>query len=143
MAINKKYSHKAFTGQTFVDEPSDDFSNSEIKGSCFAQEVAYSSDAAHNDSPNHRDTEQVIFPRGMSNVTFTNCNLDNVFVPGPPVRIQGGSHRKIRVMNDLADWILDDVTNKPVEPMGKELLLRDGLSVDPADIPRVKLLEAK
>ena len=138
MAINEEYSYKDFTGQTFLGVDPDRFSNSEIVGSCFAQEVSYDADAAHNDSNNHRDTHQNVFPNGMHSITFTNCNLDNCKIPGPPTSISGGSNRRIRVMNDMEDWILHDTNHKPVEPMNKKMYQRLGLSIDPVDIATVK-----
>lgn len=141
MAINEKYSFKDFTGQTFLGVDPDEFSNSEIVGSCFAQEVLYSNDAAHNGSSNHRDTNQDVFPVGVHNITFTRCNLDNCKVGGPPTAINGGIHRKIRVMNDNEDWILG-IDHKPVEPIRKREFEQHSLSVDPADIRLARLLNS-
>jgi hypothetical protein len=52
--------------------------------------------------------------------------------------IEGGCHRKIKVQNDLEDWIFDGA-NAPVEPVAKKTFLALGLSIDPADIPPTKL----
>ena len=141
MAINEKYSFKDFTGQTFIGVDSDEFSNTEIVGSCFAQEVLYNIDASHLNSGKHEDTERDIFPSGMNNVTFRRCNLDNCKVSGVSVIVEGGIHRKIRVMNDLQDWVLDDSTFEPIEPISKKRYLELGLSIDPNNISVTKLSE--
>lgn len=136
--INTTYSLKDFTGQTFLEVDPDEFSNTEIVGSCFAQEAPYSEDASHNGSSNHRDTRQDVFPNGMHSVTFTRCNLDNCKVPGPPTIKVGGTHRKIRIMNDLEDWELG-ADNKPTAPMATRRYHEQGHSIDPADISATKL----
>ncbi len=135
MTNNAKYSGKDFTGQTFLDRDPDEFSNTEIVGTCFAQEAEYNANASYSGSTGHVDTSVNVFPPGMHGVTFTRCNLDNCKVPGPPTTIDArSSHRKIRVMNDGEDWVLGE-DNKPSEPVNKRLFAKHGLSVDPADIP--------
>ena len=135
MPINETYSHKDLSGQTFLDRDPDEFSNTEIVGTCFAQEAEYNANASHSGSTGHVDTSVDVFPPGMHGVTFTRCNLDNCKVPGPPTTIDSrSSHRKIRVMNDAEDWVLG-ANNKPAEPVNKRLFVKHGLSVDPVDIP--------
>jgi len=119
MALNEKYSYHDFMHQSFTDVPVSEFNNSEIVGSCFYQE----------NKPNH-----VIFPSGMTGVTFRKCNLDNVQIPPTCIVQSDCSLRKIRVQNDFEDWVLDN-SLKPVEPVNKKVFLGLGLSVDPADIP--------
>lgn len=106
MAINKKYSFKDFTGKSFLNINPDEFSNSEIKGSCFYQESPT--------SKIDKNPSVSIFPEGMIDVTFTRCNLDNVIIPSGNTIGEKNSHKKIRIMNDGRDWILDN-DNKPVE----------------------------
>lgn len=124
MGMNKKYSFKDFTHQSFKDHSVSEFSNSEIVGTCFYQE------AKENDVETYKD----IFPDGMTGVVFERCNLDNVFIP--PSNIIGSDcrHRRIKVQNDCGDWILDGSLN-PVEPMDKKRRLAEGRSMDPKDIP--------
>ena len=121
--INKKYSFKDFTAQSFASVDPSEFNNTEIVGSCFYQEA-------------EPDTE--VFPAGMVGVTFKRCNLDNVKIP-PGNTVEGSCcHRKIKVQNDLEDWFLD-TSLKPVEPMSKKKFIELGISTDPKDIPATKL----
>jgi len=136
MDTNKKYSYKAFPyhGLSFKDRPAEEFNNTEIIGSCFFQ------------SWKEDDVEVVkdIFPDGMIGVVFKKCNLDNIHVStGNTVITEGKercTHLKVRMMNDLADWILDDEL-KPVEPLNKECYQEFSLSMDPKDIPKEKMEE--
>jgi len=48
---------------------------------------------------------------------------------------------KIKVQNDLMDWILDD-NLKPVEPTKKRRYIELDISIDPAHIPTPKMLES-
>ena len=120
--INEKYSYKDFMHKSFRDVSAQEFNGTVIVGSCFYQEG----------KPN-----TAIFPNGMVGVTFRNCNLDNVYIPAGNT-VEGGTHKKIRVMNDLDDWILDKDL-KPVEPINKEQRLEAGISIDPKDIPMEKI----
>jgi len=117
--INQKYSFKDFMGHNFSTANASEFNNTEIVGSCFYQE-------------NKPDAE--IFPSGMTGVTFKRCNLDNVKVPAGNTVESDCCNRKIKVQNDLEDWVLDG-TNSPVEPVAKKKFIRLGLSIDPTDIP--------
>ena len=136
--VNEKYSFKAFPyhGVSFVDRPASEFNDTIIRGSCFYQEALYSADALSVTPPSPTVD---VFPAGMTGVIFKWCNLDNVNVPIGNTII-GGTHKKIRVQNDLEDWILD-VDNKPIEPMDKEQRLEKNVSVDPKDIPTKKMTE--
>lgn len=119
MGINKKYSFKDFLDQKFTDRPASEFNNSEIVGSCFAQQ----------DRP---DTQ--VFPTGITEVTFDGDNLDNVFIPPANIIKPNCCHRKVMRQNDLEDWLVDN-SLKPTEPRSKKEYLRLGISVDPKDIP--------
>jgi len=116
-----------------------ELSGGEIVGSCFAQEAPYKADASHARSTGHASPLVKVFPDGMHDVTFINCNLDNCIIEGVNVVVgERSNNRKIRVMNDGDDWILDDVTNAPKESMLEKWYGRQGESVDPADIPARK-----
>lgn len=121
---NKKYSFKDFTGQSFVNVDPQEFNNTEIVGSCFYRESSLLDLSVIKN----------IFPIGMTGVTFSRCNLDNVNVPIGNTVSPNCCSRKIKVQNDREDWVLDG-TNKPVEPVAKKLFLQEGKSIDPKDIP--------
>lgn len=125
---NEKYSNKDFTNQDFTDVDPSEFNNTTIDSSCFYRECR-ESEAPPFD----------IFPAGMTGVNFVDCNLDNVNVP-PGNTIEGGCNRKIKVQNDLDDWELDGQGN-PTEPLNKKQRLRDGVSIDPQDIPNEHIRE--
>jgi hypothetical protein len=118
--INKKYSYGNFTDKTFLDCNPEDF-DGEIVGSCFYQQAK---DGV---------VWQEIFPKGIT-CSFIRCNLDNVIVPDG-CKIADGCHLAIQEQNDKQDWICDDKTLEPVEPMDKELRLQAGYSIDPNNIP--------
>lgn len=120
---NAKYSHKDFTNTVMTDAK--DMDGILIEGSCFYQEGM---------------PDRHIFPEKMTGVTFVENNLDNVFIP-PGNIIIGGTHKNILVKNDMSDWILEDATLKPVEPMDKEERIKAGISIDPKDIPIVKAVK--
>lgn len=105
-------------------EPISDFNNSEIIGSCFYQQVA-------------PDTQ--VFPTGITGVKFIRCNIDNVLIPSGNT-IEGGCHRKIKMQNDLEDWIVDGSGNL-IEPVSKKKFEKLGLSTNPKDIPAEKVDE--
>lgn len=130
---NEKYSGKDFTGQSFASLDADEFNNSEIIGSCFAQEAPYSSQGLDVNPP---DPMINVFPPSITGVTFTRCNLDNCNIPVGNT-VSGGINRKIRVQNDLSDWILDG-DNKPIEPQDKKDRIKLSISIEPNDIPLVK-----
>jgi hypothetical protein len=136
--INTKYSYKDFTHKTFTEIDPDEFSNSEIVGSCFYQESAYDADAAYPGASNNRETKVDVFPNGINNVTFRNCNLDNVKIPGPPNEVINCSTMRLRIMNDLSDWELGS-DFKPTIPLDASLRTIAGVSSDPSDIPTTKL----
>lgn len=115
---NEKYSQKSFNNQDLSNESSSDFEG-EIIGSNFYQE----------NKPNSE-----IFPQGIT-TTFIRCNLDNVKVPSGCTMIDC-TNKKIKVQNDLSDWILDDDGN-PTEPMDKKLREFD-ISTSPDSIPSKK-----
>lgn len=125
--VNEEYSFRAFPYHdvSFKGVPAEDFNNTIIRGSCFYQEW--------------RENENVIkdiFPDGMTDVIFVNCNLDNIYIP-PGNTIQDGTNKRIQVQNDFQAWILDNDL-KPVEPMDKRIRLVAGVSIDPIDIPSKK-----
>ena len=142
MAINEKYSFKDFTGQKFNWFNPEEFNNSEIVGSSFAQEAEYNGNAGHLNASGHMDTTVDVFPAGMHGVTFIKCNLDNCKAPGGPSSIgERTSNRKIRVMNDNCDWVLDQNTNRPIEPVARRKFIKQGKSIDPENIPTERMVE--
>lgn len=108
----------------------------EIVGTCFYRESPLGEIG---------DPRKTIFPLTMTGVTFRRCNLDNVFVPpGNTIMDDGGiqsSHRRIRVQNDLEDWIVD-ASGNPIEPVGVKIFQELGLSILPKDIPPTLLAES-
>lgn len=115
MQINKKYSFKDFSGQSFVDVDPAEFNDTIVKGSCFAHELPYGESAS----------KRSIFPAGMVNVIFERCNLDNVNVVANNVVAGDCTNKSIQVQNDLEDWILDNA-GKPNEPMGVKRWINRG-----------------
>lgn len=106
----------------------------EIVGTCFYQESVLG---------DIDDPYKKIFPATMTGVIFKRCNLDNVDVPvGNSITDDAGcpsSHRRIRVQNDLEDWIVD-ATGKAVEPLDLARFVELGKSTDPKDIPATPIL---
>lgn len=94
--MNEKYSYGDFTGQDLSKEPAEDFTG-EIKGSCFAQEFLEGDELPDSGG-------KTIFP-AITGVTFTNCNLDNVYVP-PGNTVSGGCKRTLQANGDGKDWIM-------------------------------------
>ena len=92
-----------------------------VRGSCFAQEAA-------RDGQN-----RVIFSSAWRNVRFIGCNLDNAVLPTGATTV-GCSTKRHRPQNDREDWLVTD-QNEPIEPLDKKTWLREGRSIDPADIP--------
>lgn len=125
-SFNEKYSYRDFMNQSFKHIDVSEFNNTTIVGSNFYQEW----------KEGDRDVVKDIFPDGMTGVVFEKCNLDNVFVPDGNIVI-GGANRKIKVQNDLEDWVLDE-TLKAKEPVSKGEYERLGVSADPKDIPKEK-----
>lgn len=104
-------------------------SGTEIVGTCFYCE----SELGDIGDPYKR-----IFPPTMTGVIFKRCNLDNVYVPpGNTITDDAGiqsSHRRIRIQNDLEDWVVDEI-GAPKEPLDIKRFEELGKSVDPRDIP--------
>jgi hypothetical protein len=139
MAINEEYSFKDFTGQSFTGVDASEFNNSEIIGSCFYQEYKNGEAIPQNGKD--------IFPAGMTGVTFSRCALDNVNVPaGNTVQGKHGinsSNKVVQEQNDIEPWVMtwNGATKKyePIEPLNKQAYLDLELSVDPKDIPALKM----
>jgi hypothetical protein len=124
--FDDELSLKVFTNNNFA-EQAISFSNKAIYGSCFLQETPDSN----------------IFPEGMTNVTFVNCNLDNVVIPDgcTVINTNGAEAQRFAVQNDLNDWIIDS-KNAPVAPVDYKFYEKKGLPVpDPKDIPAQKVSE--
>ncbi len=117
--FDDRFSGKDYTVVNFIDIPD----NITVYASCFSKEIP--------------DTK--IFPDTMTGVTFMNCNLDNIFIPNGNT-VTGGSKRRFKVQNDLRDWEIDEQDN-PIKVMGEKGWKAEGYSVDPKDIPAVKLMD--
>ena len=121
--MNEKYSYKDFTGKILTETDPKEWNDSEVIGSCFA-----------NEKPK---TE--VFPKGITGVKFIKCNLDNCLVP-KECEIVGGTHKWIAAQNDLEDWLLDENLN-PVEPLNKARFTKLSLSTSPLSISATELVE--
>jgi predicted GH43/DUF377 family glycosyl hydrolase len=122
--LNKEYSYKDFTAKDLTKTDPKTWNDTEVIGSCF-----------HQHTP-----KTVVFPTGITGVTFTRCNLDNVVVP-KECTINGGCHRWIAVQSDGENWILDESLT-PVEPINKATYIKLGLSTAPLSISSAKLSES-
>ena len=111
------YSHKDFTGRDL--SLSTDMSGLTIVGSCFS----------------HEKPDTLCFPEDMHDVTFINCNLDNCYIPPFGNKIEGGSHERFFLQNDLNDWLIDE-NNIPTTPVDYAYFYKFKLPhPNPADIP--------
>jgi len=120
--VNEKYSYKDLMNQNFYELKSTEFNNTCIIGTNFYQE---------------NKPDEDIFP-DFVNVEFVKCNLDNVLIKAEMNVDDKSTKKKIKVQNDLEDWVLD-TEKKPIEPINKEEFVNKGLSIDPKDIPLLKL----
>ena len=87
--MNEKYSHKDFSGKLLVDVDPKELNDTEIRGSCFAQEIPFGKQAEFVQ----------VFPKGMTGVTFVGCNLDNVLVPEDCMVIDG-THNLLEIRKE-------------------------------------------
>lgn len=130
--FDDKWSGKDYTHKSLKDEVIP--KGTVIYASCFYQE-------ASEDATKIEEIQKHIFPEDMTEVTFYNCNLNNVYIPPHNTVIDPcGRTKLIKVQNDREDWIIDGDL-KPVEPVNKKKFLELGLSIDPKDIPKNKLAE--
>lgn len=97
--MSESYSFRDFTNRSLLDRPASDFSGTTIRKSSFSQ-----------DKP---DTQ--VFPAGSENITFEDCNTDNVLLP-PGSTVVRGCHRRWLAQPDGFDWIVDE-NNTPVEKL--------------------------
>lgn len=125
--LNEKYSFKDFTHQTFLMTPVEEFNDTIIRGSCFYQEKL----------EDHDNDLVAVFPEGMKGVTFERCNLDNVLIPKGNTVEDCCSNRRIKIQNDLEDWVIDS-NGKAKEPVNKKHFTQLGISTNPSDIPKRK-----
>jgi hypothetical protein len=119
--MNEKHSYRDYSYKQFVDDKPDEWNDSEIIGTCFAQHEPFTD----------------VFPKELSKVTFSKCNLDNCIVP-EGCTVNGGCHRQIKVQNDLEDWIVDNYLN-PIEPLNKARFVKLGLSTSPLSLSASKV----
>jgi len=121
-----RYSFKDFTGQKFS---AVDLDGVVIVGSCFYQPC----------DPDHKGDPQVdVFPLTMRNVTFVQCNLDNVYIPPGNTVDSSCSHKRIKPQNDGEIWLLNEGLH-PVEPKRKRALKMLGENIDPRNIPSQRI----
>lgn len=73
------------------------------------------------------------FPSWATGITFVKCNLDNIVIP-PDAIVIDCTTRRFEVQNDLRDWEIDE-NGDPIKVMGEKAWIKQGYSVDPADIP--------
>lgn len=122
-------SFKVFTNFNFSDSHHD-FSGKTICGSTFTQEI-----------PNSE-----IFKKDTEKLRLVYCHIENVVLPAGTEVLNPDCDgipcwtRSYQVQNDLEDWYVD-AQKLPVEPLQKEEFLRLGISIDPADIPQMKIEE--
>ena len=79
-----------------------------------------------------------VFPDNMTDVTFYNCNLDNVVLPTGNIYINHTPQRRYKCQNDLMDWEIDE-TDKPIRPLCKTYFEDAGYSQNPVHIPVEKI----
>lgn len=138
--INERYSsgfgHDAdWTNRDFRKTDPIEWNGTTVVGACFYQEAPYSATGIP-------DPRKDIFPRSMKDVTFRFCNLDNVIVPPGNIVEANCCHRRIRVQNDRDDWALNE-DGQPLKPVNKKTRERQGVTIDPADLPERLVSEAE
>lgn len=79
-----------------------------------------------------------VLPESLTGVTFSYCNLDNVFMP-PGNTVENCSTRCWQAQNDGEDWLLDPDTLEPIAPLNGDGFERFGLSQNPKDLPKEPL----
>ena len=111
---DEQFSQKDFTGRSRVEIPN----GAVVYASCFSQETLDSD----------------IFPEGMKDVKFYNCNLDNVFIPDGN-EVISCSQKRFKAQNDLNDWLVDE-KGDPTKPVNYSLFEKMNLPLpNPNDIP--------
>ena len=121
---DSKHSYRDYLCRSFVDRPAEEFSDQHIVKTCFAQQ----------------EPDTLVFPDGVRGLTLSYCDLTNVLIPDGVTIVEGCLVQSVKVQNDGNDWVLD-AEKKPVEPVNKKYLESQGMSVDPADIPLVDVLQ--
>ncbi len=110
------YDNKNYTGQDLSNRR--DMDGLVIEGLCLSQEI-----------PNSR-----VLPPQLTGVTFSYCNLDNVFIP-PGNVAKNCSTRTFKVQNDGEDWHVDPQSLLPIAPLNLEDYLFLKLDPSPAALP--------
>ena len=110
-----------FKRLSFVSVHASYFNDTEIVGSCFAQDDPYTD----------------VFPPDMKGVTFRDCNLNNCDIPDNNTII-GGTNKHHWMENDGEQWALD-ASLRPIEPLSPKRYDDLGLSKKPADLPKDRL----
>jgi len=93
------YSYKNFAGHILTHLPASDFIGITIRGSCFS----------------HETPDAIVFPDGSKDMTFEDCNIDNVLLP-PNSTVIRGCARRFKAQADGTDWIVD-AQNNPIGPL--------------------------
>jgi hypothetical protein len=116
--INTKYSYKDFQNIDLSMIDASDFNNSEIIGACFFQE-----------------NKRQVFPDGIENVTFKNCNLNNVDMSnaGGYIIYNDSANDHLTFENDGEWWKRSNGNLN--EPLNKQQFIDNGFSILPKDIP--------
>jgi len=114
------YSTRSLVNDTFDDV---------IEGSCFAQVKP----------------DTVVFPTNLA-ITFLRCNLDNCMIPKNctigSVKGINSTVRRIQQQKDKECWVVDK-NNKPRYPVNQAEFIKNGISTNPADIPKSELAETR
>lgn len=87
MSIDNQYTNTDYTGLNLSDRI--DMDNLVIVGMCLSQPIPRN-----------------ILPPNLTNITFVDCNLDNVILP-VSATIIGSSNRMFKPQDDGLDWEID------------------------------------
>lgn len=85
-----------------------------------------------------------LFPDNLTGAVFICSNLDNLFIPEGNTIIDNdgtcGSRKVYKVQADGENWILDS-KKEPLEPINKELFIKEGKNIDPKDIQTKEIVK--
>lgn len=122
--IYQKLSNKNFTNQDISDMDLSDY----VEGMTIENSTFY-----HEDDATKNISLKDLFGAKLKNVTFINCNLDNIKIPGSATLINCSNRTIIKQVDD-EDWVCDKTTKQPVEPVNVKAFLLSGKNTDPSKI---------